>query len=1006
MKKIIFLLLFVTLGWQQAGAQTFTFGGLKYNVTSPDTVEVAYQIQQATAVVTIPAQVSYDSTTYAVTSIKDYAFYVCSSLTAVTIPNSVTSIGDSAFEACSSLTSVIIPSSVTGISYNTFGRCTGLTSITIPNTVTIIGDYAFSDCSSLTSVICNVTTPLTINANVFQNSNQSACSLTVPAASVSDYQAAPVWQNFSPIVCSGAIDNTTTISACTSYTWAHNNQTYTTSGVYTGTTTNCVTEKLDLTITTPPTSFTFNNLNYVVTGTNTVAVGSNSGASGAVTIPATVSNACGSYSVTSIGQNAFNGCSGLISVIIPDSVLNIGNSAFKFCSGLTAFTIPTSVTLIDNNAFQYSGLLSVAIPNSVTVINPNAFSFCQSLTSLTIPNSVTAIHAFAFVYCTNLTSLTIPNSVTYIGEYAFNSCSVTSVTCNLTQPLGISPNVFGGVNIGACSLTVPAGSVDAYRGATVWKDFAPIVASNTTWNGTAWSNGIPDATKTAIFTGNYAQATQLTAASVEVNGTAIVTVPSGFNYTVSGAVTVAATASLTFENNANLIQSGTTNDNTGNITIKRDSNLLKRLDYTMWSSPFTGDQTLLNFSPLTSAATPVRFYTYNSTSNLYTAATVGNPFATATGYLIRMPNENPAERGVNSNYYKGIDPLIYTGAFTGKPNNGTIPLNNLDSDKFYAVGNPYPSTLSADAFLSGNDTAGTLYFWRKTNGAGGTAYATYTYAGGVGVGDARDTGITPNGTIQVGQGFIVKATGNTLSFTNTMRTSNNENQFFKTKKVADKSMVWMSLSDAKGGLNQAMIAYIDGVTLGVDAGYDGKYFNDSKIALTSNIDSEEFVIQARPTFDASDVVALGFKTDVAGDYSIALDTFDGVFASGQEVYLVDAVAGKEIDLKPGAYSFTAAAGVDNARFSLKYQKTLKVDAPAFNDNSVKVYKNNGVIYVNSTSKAIKTITVYDAQGRLIAQQKNVNATTAIISNLKAVRQVLIVKISADDNSVVSKKVLN
>jgi L-asparaginase II len=91
---------------------------------------------------------------------------------------------------------------------------------------------------------------------------------------------------------------------------------------------------------------------------------------------------------------------------------------------------------------------------------------------------------------------------------------------------------------------------------------------------------------------------------------------------------------------------------------------------------------------------------------------------------------------------------------------------------------------------------------------------------------------------------------------------------------------------------------------------------------------------------------------------------------------------------------------------LKYQKTLKVDAPAFNENSVKVYKNNGAIVVNSTSKAIKTIAVYDVQGRLIAQQKNVNATTATISNLKAVRQVLIVKISADDNSVVSKKVLN
>ena len=85
---------------------------------------------------------------------------------------------------------------------------------------------------------------------------------------------------------------------------------------------------------------------------------------------------------------------------------------------------------------------------------------------------------------------------------------------------------------------------------------------------------------------------------------------------------------------------------------------------------------------------------------------------------------------------------------------------------------------------------------------------------------------------------------------------------------------------------------------------------------------------------------------------------------------------------------------------------MKVDAPAFNENSLKVYKNNGVIYVNSSSKAIKTIQVYDVQGRLIAQQKNVNATSASINNVQDVRQVLIIKVTGEDNTVVSKKVLN
>jgi hypothetical protein len=91
---------------------------------------------------------------------------------------------------------------------------------------------------------------------------------------------------------------------------------------------------------------------------------------------------------------------------------------------------------------------------------------------------------------------------------------------------------------------------------------------------------------------------------------------------------------------------------------------------------------------------------------------------------------------------------------------------------------------------------------------------------------------------------------------------------------------------------------------------------------------------------------------------------------------------------------------------LKYQKTLKVDAPSFNENTVKIYKNNGTLYVNSGKMSINSIQVYDIQGRLIAERKNVKSSTATLDNLKANNQVLLVKISGEDNSVVTKKVLN
>jgi hypothetical protein len=135
-------------------------------------------------------------------------------------------------------------------------------------------------------------------------------------------------------------------------------------------------------------------------------------------------------SVTSIGARAFNRCTGLTSITIPNSVTSIGNYAFEVCTSLTSITIPNSVTSIGDSAFWgCTGLTDITIRNSVTSIGNFAFGGCTNLTSITIPNSVTSIGAWAFSNCTGLTDITIPNSVTSIGERAFWSCTgLTSIT--------------------------------------------------------------------------------------------------------------------------------------------------------------------------------------------------------------------------------------------------------------------------------------------------------------------------------------------------------------------------------------------------------------------------------------------------------------------------------------------------------------------------------------------------------------------------------------------------
>jgi len=151
---------------------------------------------------------------------------------------------------------------------------------------------------------------------------------------------------------------------------------------------------------------------------------------GEVVIPSTIKHDGKTYSVTSIGDKAFDSCYEITSIIIPNSVTSIGNYAFSSCSQLTSITIPNSVTSIGNYAFSScSQLTSITIPNSVTSIGDYAFSSCYQLTSITIPNSVISIGDYAFNFCKKLTSITIPNSVISIGDYAFSYCNkLTSIT--------------------------------------------------------------------------------------------------------------------------------------------------------------------------------------------------------------------------------------------------------------------------------------------------------------------------------------------------------------------------------------------------------------------------------------------------------------------------------------------------------------------------------------------------------------------------------------------------
>ncbi len=569
-----------------------------------------------------------------------------------------------------------------------------------------------------------------------------------------------------------------------------------------------------------------------------------------------------------------------------------------------------------------------------------------------------------------------------VSRYAastWTSATVSTRTSTTTKATGLTG--YGDFQLGETATTWTAG------------------ASTTDWATSGnWSKGVPSASTNAVIPSAslYPEISATAAANrMSVASGASVTVKSGYNLTVTA--TIANSGTITVENNANLKQTNNvSNTGSGTAVVKRDTATLMRQDYVLWSSPVDGQQ-LQAFSPQTLST---RFYTFDGsagTAGQYVATSATGNFATATGYLIRLPNNHPTT------------PTIWNGTFTGTGiHNGNYSLTGLNSSQYYAVGNPYPSTIDADLFIAGNSLTDAMYFWRKTNNSANPSYATYTLAGGVGTpGSGDPLGLTPNGVINVGQGFIVKTSGSatSLNFTNGMRTTNNGNLFFRTNDI-ERNRVWLNMSNTTGIACQTMVSYMENATNGFDNMIDGLFLNDSQNALTSLINNTEYAIQGRALpFDASDIVPLGFKSELPGNFTISIDHVDGFFLQDQNIFLKDNLTNTIHDLKAAPYNFTTAGGIDNTRFELVYENLLSVQPNQFTANQVVAYIQNNQLVINSGSVKMDRVEIYDIRGRLLVNTSDINASE-IKMNVGSTRQVLVVKITSNDRQTVTKKVMN
>ena len=535
--------------------------------------------------------------------------------------------------------------------------------------------------------------------------------------------------------------------------------------------------------------------------------------------------------------------------------------------------------------------------------------------------------------------------------------------------------------------------------------------STSTWDGISWVGGAPTSTKRIVIASSAG--TPFPAGTPVVNGCSLtvntginVIVPSGVTLVITNAVTT--NGQLTFRSGSSLMQ--TTNvANSGDINYERTTSV-RRYDATYWSMPVTNSAfTMATLSPLTLLD---KYYWYDPNSTWTVNLNGTMPMEVGKGYNIRAPQP-----------FDTNTPAAFTGVFIGIPNNGPIsPV--VVQDRYNLVGNPYPSAISAAALINGNTNLGTLYFWTHNsspvlNPADGKYYynnadfAAFNLTGGTDTSSGANLNGQPfQGYIAAGQGFLAKPKTGTLNFTNAMRRTANNSQFYKIDGSEDsgeieRNRLWLNFSNDLGAFKQILVGYIEGATNSFDINFDATTLGSNISADFYSInESNNMTIQGRALpFDNRDIVPMGYKVATAGEYTIAIDHADGFFDT-QEVYLEDLLTAKTVNLRTENYKFTTAIGTFTNRFNLRYtSKTLGTGEFEDLQNSVLVSLKNKVVKISSSKETIKTVNIYNIGAQLLYNKDNVNSSELLISNLNSADQVLLVKTTLENGHTVTKKIV-
>ncbi len=544
---------------------------------------------------------------------------------------------------------------------------------------------------------------------------------------------------------------------------------------------------------------------------------------------------------------------------------------------------------------------------------------------------------------------------------------------------------------------------------------------STEWNGTGWTQGLPNENSTVTISSvtpnqpfsNNAIAADIKACSLTITATdGDVIIPSNMTLTVTNALTT--NGKLVFESGSSLLQ-GANAVNSGNISYKRKVSV-SRYDVVYWGSPVTNANfKMRDFSPSTLWD---KYHYWNATVPQWVLSPYGEEvMKKGQGYSIRAPQN-----------FDIATPAVFEGVFVGVPNNGDVSVPVVQG-KFNFIGNPYPSAVDARELINQNpNDLGALYFWTHNLPAqlipGTTTFryqsadfVVFTLTGSTRItGEAVSGSDAFNGYIGAGQAFFTLAPAGAVAvkFNNDLRKGSSENtQFYKTAgtKQTDANRLWLNVSNSKGTFKQLLIGYLEGATNGFDFAYDAQTAgSNANVDFYTINEGKKLTIQGRALpFDNTEIIPLGFKCGIDAvedrDFTFSLDHADGFFDT-QEVYLEDKILGKIIDLRKENYTFSSSKGTYSTRFVLRYtNKTLGTGDFENLENSVLVSVKDKVVKITSSKETIKEVNVYNIGAELLYSNDKVNASDLQITNLHSSDQVLLVNITLENGHNFTKKVI-